>query len=113
MADRIIPVALRLWLLFLLILWLLGYGVALSIVFGAIGGFAGGTVTAWWQTPGGLPQERQSSAKTTVAMPPALGKLGEKLRPEEIQGRFPFMKVFTRRDRRLSKDRRARRSLRS
>lgn len=99
MTDKIVPVALRLWLLFLLAFVLLGYAVIPSILFGAIGGFAGGMVSAWWQTPGGeLQQELQ---------PTALEKIGGKLRPQQVQSRLPFLKLFTRRDRRYPRSRRS------
>ncbi|MEM7063764.1 MAG: hypothetical protein AAF572_11440 [Cyanobacteria bacterium P01_B01_bin.77] len=55
MTDLIVPVALRIWLVFLLIFVLLGYSVTASILFGAIGGFAGGLVSAWWNALGGEP----------------------------------------------------------
>lgn len=48
--DKIFPVALKLWLVFLLAFLLLGYEIVPSIIFGAIAGLAGGTVSAWWQT---------------------------------------------------------------
>lgn len=44
------PVALRLWLVFLLSLVLFGYSVPFSIVVGAVGGIAGGWVVAWWNS---------------------------------------------------------------
>lgn len=55
MADLIIPAALRIWLIFLLIFIFLEYPVPFSITFGAIGGIAGGIVSAWWQMKGGSP----------------------------------------------------------
>ncbi|HEY9887301.1 MAG TPA: hypothetical protein V6D02_02810 [Candidatus Obscuribacterales bacterium] len=97
--DKIFPVALKLWLLFLLTLLVLGYEIAPSIIFGAIGGFAGGLVSAWWQTPGGEPLEREPE-------PTALDKLGERLRPGQVQNRLPFLKLFTRRDHRYPGSRR-------
>ncbi len=109
MADLIIPVALRLWLVFLFALLLLGYGVVLSIVFGAIGGFAGGTVSAWWQAPGGVPAPPKPRGK--VAMPAALGRLGSRFDTGGLTSRLPILRLFTRRDRRLNAPRR--RSLRS
>lgn len=93
MTDKIFPVALKLWLIFLLTFLLLGYDIAPSIVFGAIAGFAGGTVSAWWQTPGGEPAPPNPE-------PTALDKLGEKLKPRQVQNRLPFLKLFTRRDQR-------------
>jgi hypothetical protein len=53
--DKIVPPALKLWLAFLFLFLVLGYGVVPSIVLGAIAGFAGGTMVAWWATPGGEP----------------------------------------------------------
>ena len=93
MTDKIFPVALKLWLVFLGAFLLLGYSIAPSILFGAIAGFAGGTVSAWWQTPGGEPAPPSPE-------PTALDKLGERLKPRGVQNRLPFLKLFTRRDRR-------------
>ncbi|MEO0541992.1 MAG: hypothetical protein AAFZ80_14175 [Cyanobacteria bacterium P01_A01_bin.105] len=93
MTDKIFPVALKLWLVFLLAFLLLGYEIAPSILLGAIAGFAGGTVSAWWQTPGGEPAPPSPE-------PNALNKLGERLKPGQVQNRLPFLKLFTRRDRR-------------
>ncbi|MEL6248585.1 MAG: hypothetical protein AAFY78_19090 [Cyanobacteria bacterium J06648_16] len=55
MADRVVPAALRAWLIFLLLFTLLGYPVGFSILFGAAGGFAWGTISAWWDIKGGAP----------------------------------------------------------
>ncbi|MDA0865928.1 MAG: hypothetical protein O2890_05835 [Cyanobacteria bacterium] len=98
MPDKIVPVALRLWLLFIFAFLLLGYAVVPSIVFGAIGGLAGGTVSAWWQTPGGepQPQEPRKSAST-------IEQLSSRIKPGNLKGRLPFLKVFTRRDKRLTR----------
>lgn len=60
MTDLIVPSALRIWLLFLLLFALLGYSVTASILFGAMGGFAGGLVSAWWHAPGGEPALRKN-----------------------------------------------------
>ncbi|NJL44590.1 MAG: hypothetical protein HC922_00220, partial [Leptolyngbyaceae cyanobacterium SM2_3_12] len=51
MVDKIVPPALQIWLVFLFIFLLLGYGVLPSIFFGAVAGLAGGTLSAWWKTP--------------------------------------------------------------
>ena len=93
MTDKIFPVALKLWLAFLLTFLVLGYAIIPSIIFGAVAGFAGGMVSAWWETPGGEPKKAELE-------PNALDKLGEKLRPREVQSRLPFLKLFTRRDNR-------------
>ncbi|MEQ8540528.1 MAG: hypothetical protein RIB93_24115 [Coleofasciculus sp. D1-CHI-01] len=56
------PVALRVWLVFLLCLVLLGYSVPFSIVVGAVGGIASGWVVAWWNSkdePKEAPSEPQ------------------------------------------------------
>lgn len=98
MTDKIVPVALRLWLVFLLIFVALGYPVTHGIFFGAIAGLAGGMVKAWWNTPGGVPQARQT--------PAALKKIGGRLRPSGLQQRLPFLRLFMRRDRRYSRPRR-------
>jgi len=54
-ADKIIPPALKLWLAFLFVFLLLDYGIVPSILLGALAGLAGGTIQAWWITPGGEP----------------------------------------------------------
>ena len=45
--------ALRLWLFFLISLVLLRYPVVFSIIIGAIGGFSGGWIFAWWKSKEG------------------------------------------------------------
>ncbi|PZO18249.1 MAG: hypothetical protein DCF25_10025 [Leptolyngbya foveolarum] len=55
MADRIIPTAILTWLIFLLVFILLGYTTGVSMLFGAIGGVAGGIVIGWWHIKGGAP----------------------------------------------------------
>mgnify|MGYP001792841833 FL=1 len=57
MADLIIPAALKIWLIFLLVFIFFQYPVPFSIIFGAIGGIAGGIVSAWWQMKGGSPSD--------------------------------------------------------
>ncbi|MGI0493171.1 hypothetical protein ACN4EG_15410 [Alkalinema pantanalense CENA528] len=39
----------QVWLIFLLVFWVLGYAVPLSILLGAIGGVASGTIIFWWE----------------------------------------------------------------
>lgn len=102
MTDKIFPVALRLWLAFILTFLVLGYEIASSIIFGAIGAFAGGTVSAWWQTPGGEPED----APAETSEPTTLDKIGERFRPNRLQRWFPFLKILTRRDRRYPRSRR-------
>lgn len=74
MADKIIPPALKIWLVFLFIFLLLGYGVVPSILLGAVAGFAGGTINAWWMTPGGEPT-------TTLELPASLRQLNPRRLP--------------------------------
>jgi hypothetical protein len=64
MTDLIVPVALRIWIIFLLVFTVLGYAVGFSILFGALGGFMGGIISAWWQVMGGepLPSEGQDAS---------------------------------------------------
>jgi hypothetical protein len=73
-ADKIIPPALKIWLAFLFLFLLLGYEVVPSILLGAIAGFAGGTIQAWWITPGGEPT-------TTLELPVSLRQLNPKRLP--------------------------------
>jgi hypothetical protein len=95
-ADKIIPMALKIWLLFLFLFLLLGYGVLFSIVFGAIAGFAAGMIHAWWITPGGEP---------TATLPEPIRKFGQQIR--ETPNRLAFPKLFgnnnNRRSRRSSR----------
>jgi len=95
-SDKIIPVALRVWLGFLFLFLLIGYSPVASVVFGAVGGFAAGMVSAWWTTPGGVP--------ATTDMPEPLRRLGSQIKG--TPSRLPFMKLFTRRNRRYSRSRR-------
>ena len=72
MTDLIVPAALRIWLVFLLIFVLLGYSVTTSILFGVVGGFAGGLVSAWWDALGGepMPKDGQKEAgKSSLQLP--------------------------------------------
>lgn len=96
MSDKIVPVALRVWLGFLFLFLLIGYSPVASILFGAVGGFAAGMISAWWTTKGGEP--------TTTDIPEPLRRLGSQLKETPV--RLPFMKLFNRRNRRYSRSRR-------
>ena len=75
MTDLIVPVAIRSWLVFLLIFRFLGYTTFFSILFGAVAGFAAGTVSAWWQVKGGdplPPKEPGTSEKGLIDQLPQL-----------------------------------------
>ncbi|WOD41965.1 hypothetical protein [Nodosilinea sp. E11] len=74
MADKIIPPALKIWLAFLFLFLLLDYGIVPSILLGALAGFAGGTIRAWWTTPGGEPT-------TTLELPASLRQLNPRRLP--------------------------------
>jgi hypothetical protein len=100
--DKIVPVALRLWLLFLFVFLLLGYAVVPSVIFGAIGGLAGGTVNAWWTTPGGEPRPREPAP----AAPNPFKKLGERIKPTQLQERLLALKNLGRRKRGFQRSRR-------
>lgn len=68
------PVALRLWLVFLLCLVLLRYSVPFSILVGAVGGIAGGWVVAWWKSkdePSTVPSEPEDEPEDEPEEPPA------------------------------------------
>lgn len=73
MTDLIVPAALRIWLVFLLIFVLLGYSVTTSILFGVVGGFAGGLVSAWWDAFGGEPMpgedEQEDEDRPSLRLP--------------------------------------------
>jgi hypothetical protein len=83
-----VPTALKLWLFFLFCFFLLGYPVPLSILFGAVGGFAGGWVDAWWHSkdePPSQPQPEETPDAEVIAEPPPKisGLRRAKLRREE------------------------------
>lgn len=79
MTDLIVPAALRIWLVFLLVFVLLGYSVTVSILFGAIGGFSGGVVSAWWNALGGdLPSNSGSQASSSMLQLPRWRWRGER-----------------------------------
>ncbi len=101
MADLIIPATLKIWLFFLLAFVLLGYPIPFSILFGAIGGVAGGLTSAWWQVKGGAPP-------TPKNLPPI-----DKLRrpdPDEVDPRWelPFLKTNKAKKRYIERNQRAR-----
>jgi hypothetical protein len=96
MIDKIVPTALKIWLLFLFMFLLLGYEVMPSIGFGAIAGFAAGLVHAWWITPGGVP--------TRTELPEPIKKFSRQIR--ETPSRLPFVKGFSDTDRRYSRSKR-------
>jgi hypothetical protein len=86
MVDKIIPPALKIWLGFLFGFLLLGYAILPSILFGAIAGLAGGTIWAWWITPGGEPKEME--------LPTPLRQFGRQIR--KTPERLPFKHLFER-----------------
>jgi hypothetical protein len=90
LADLIIPATLRIWLVFLFVFFLLGYPVPFSIVFGGIGGLAGGVASAWWQIKGGIPMASEERR-------PGDNPESASARPPETESRwaFPFLKKKT------------------
>ncbi|MEO0537652.1 MAG: hypothetical protein AAF215_27790 [Cyanobacteria bacterium P01_A01_bin.123] len=66
MLDKAIPAGLKIWLAFLACFIILGYPVVASIFFGLIGAIAGGMVTAWWQTQGGIPEPPPEESPGTL-----------------------------------------------
>ena len=103
MADLIIPAALRIWLIFLLIFIFFRYPVPFSIIFGAIGGIAGGIVTAWWQMPGGAPSDGAKGKPSDKAKRPG---------PDESDGssrwELPLLKPNSAQRRYIERKKRAR-----
>ncbi|NJL47444.1 MAG: hypothetical protein HC929_08060 [Leptolyngbyaceae cyanobacterium SM2_5_2] len=96
MNNKIIPPALKIWLAFLFVFLALGYDIIPSILFGFVAGLAGGTVTAWWQTPGGEPKE--------IALPAPIQQISRQLR--DTPARLPFGGFFRRSQRRFPGTRR-------
>lgn len=103
MADLIIPAALRLWLVFLLVFVLLKYPVPFSILFGAIGGFAGGLLSAWSQVKGGAPQTPKDIPPTDKLTRPDPD--GSDVNP---RWELPFMKTNQAKQRYIERQKRAR-----
>lgn len=80
MSNRIGPPALKIWLVFLFTFLLLGYDIIPSILFGVVGGLAGGIVSTWWVTPGGEPKE--------VELPAPIKRIRRQLR--QTPARLPL-----------------------
>jgi hypothetical protein len=96
MSNKIVPPALKIWLIFLFVFLVLGYGIIPSILFGFVAGLAGGTVTTWWQTPGGEPKD--------VPLPAPIRQFSQQLR--ETPAWLPFGGFFRRSQRRFPGTRR-------
>ncbi|MEL6490734.1 MAG: hypothetical protein AAFQ95_12290 [Cyanobacteria bacterium J06621_3] len=103
MADLIIPAALRIWLIFLVIFVALQYPVPFSIIFGGIGGLAGGLVTAWWQMPGGSPKGPKDLPPTDSLERPDPD--GSDVNP---RWELPFLKTNRSQNRYIERQKRAR-----
>lgn len=106
MVDLIIPAALRIWLVFLFVFFLLGYPAAFSILFGAIGGIAGGITTAWWQVKGNGPSKGKKKDKDKA------GSDNERLPANRADGmagwEIPFFGPNKAKQRYLERNKRAR-----
>lgn len=96
MVDKIVPTALKIWLVFIFIFLLLGYEITPSIAFAAIAGFAGGMIQAWWITPGGVP--------TRAGLPEPIREFSRHIR--ETPSRLPFWKGGRNNDRSYSRSKR-------
>lgn len=96
------PIALRLWLVFLLSLVLFGYSVPFSILVGAVGGMAGGWVVAWWSSKDKPINPSSESEDELEAAPVKLSGLSlAKQRRAEKKKRVPkrplsFMELLNR-----------------
>ncbi|QQE63602.1 hypothetical protein GFS31_02690 [Leptolyngbya sp. BL0902] len=86
MGNEMGPPTLKIWLLFLLLFLMLGYGPIPSILFGLVAGLAGGVVATWWVSPGGEPKE--------VELPTPIRQFSRQLR--ETPSRLPFRGFFRR-----------------
>ena len=103
MADLIIPAALRIWLIFLVVFVALQYSVPFSIIFGGIGGVAGGLVTAWWQMKGGSPAGPKGISPTDSLSRPDPD--GSDVNP---RWELPFLKTNKAQNRYIERQKRAR-----
>lgn len=97
MTDKIVPLALRFWLMFLLLFLVLGYSVLTCIIFGAVGGFAASTASVWWRAKGGEP--------VTGLIPDPIRQFGRQIQ-QQAPRRIPWGRLVGRRDRRYSSHRR-------
>lgn len=70
-------VGLQLWLFFLLWFIVLQYSVPLSILMGAIGGFAGGRVVAWWYSKDIPPPPPSQETEERSRDPATVTRLGK------------------------------------
>jgi hypothetical protein len=96
---------LKYWLIFLLGFYFLGYRAELSILFGGLGGVAGGFLAAWWQTKE-LPKSAvETSEPKDNAFTRATRRLGLRKEQEEKSER-DRPKWLKRRERRSLKSRR-------
>ena len=96
MVDKIVPTALKIWLAFIFLFLLLGYEITPSIAFGAVASFAGGTIRAWWTTPGGVP--------TPTELPEPIRRFGQQI--QQTPSRFSFWRGEGRNDRSYSRQKR-------
>ena len=96
MVDKIVPTALKIWLAFIFLFLLLGYEITPSIAFGAVAGFAGGTIQAWWTTSGGVPKSTE--------LPEPIKKFSRQIR--QTPSRLSFWRGEGRNDRSYSRSKR-------
>ena len=98
MVDKAVPAGLKIWLGFILVFVVLGYPVVPSIVFGLVGAVAGGMISAWWQTLGGIPQPRSPEAEANRS-PSRLRMLRRQLRSRASRLRIPKFRTPSLKDR--------------
>ncbi|MEB3289278.1 MAG: hypothetical protein VKI82_05150 [Leptolyngbya sp.] len=90
MGHQMGPPTLKIWLLFLLLFLVLGYGPIPSILLGLVAGMAGGVVATWWVSPGGEP--------TPVELPAPIQQFSRQLRqtPSRLSLRGLFRRTESR-----------------
>lgn len=86
MGNQLRPPTFKIWLLFLLLFLILGYGPLPSAFFGLVAGLAGGIVATWWVTPGGEPKQ--------VELPAPIRQFSRQLR--QTPSRLPLRGFFRR-----------------
>ncbi|MEL6777729.1 MAG: hypothetical protein AAFO06_10770 [Cyanobacteria bacterium J06597_16] len=111
MVDLVIPATLKIWLGFLLVFFFLGYPVPFCILFGAIGGVAGGLSTAWWQIKsGGALTGKENSGSNDGGIPIPRGSEPIPFDRGEGKSRWdiPFLKPNKAKSRYIERNKRAR-----
>jgi hypothetical protein len=104
--------ALKLWLFFMMSFFFLGYPVPFCILLGAIGGFAGGWVAAWWKSKDD-PKDLEPQPVEEPEIPPRVSglRLAKQQRdnktPQRSQGLIKPLSGFFERKGKMSRRSRA------